>query len=403
MSKPITAFSSRQELHAPLTAAIFRTLHMWVLVLVSSALLAAPAWSGGNVRAVTLSGNQILFDGRETIPNGFIIQAFQFPDKELEACASSAEFCDRVLEGQDFFFARGKFAAKGALDVAEEWNVNTIRFNVSQSALDPANPDFSEDYVAKVTQAAALVRGRGFALILALFDGRNKNAPETLNSPNTKTPLNNTTSLGAAEFLAKKFGSDQGVMIELLNEPWSPGGRRKGWLLWRDGGTSKRGKFAGQSFVGVNTIIGRMRTAGARNVIVVQGIGASFQGYPGGVEDPLNNVLYSVHPFLGSGAEKKLRWDENFGNFAAKHPFLITAWNSPAKKGWCSKLGLGKPAEFLAYIKSRKIGLVAYALDVPGRLLKDYRSSVEEVSGYGDSCGDGGSAGQLIKDHFAQN
>ena len=84
-------------------------LRVWILVFVSSALLSTAAWSFDQIRAVSLNGNQILFDGKETAPKGVIIQAFQFPDKGLKTCVSTSEFCDRQIEGQDFFYARGKF------------------------------------------------------------------------------------------------------------------------------------------------------------------------------------------------------------------------------------------------------------------------------------------------------
>lgn len=379
--------------------------HVIILVLLLLAPVSTANVSFGftGVSGITVDGNKILFDGRDVALKGMIIQAFLYHDEELEKCKAADDFCARLLEAQDFFFARGKYQGKGALDVAKDWNADTIRFNANQGALDASGSYYSPAYVADLVSAVELARKQGFAVIVSLFDGRNKQAPEQLRSRNPLTPLNNQTSLGAAATLAQKFGNDTGVMIELLNESWSPVGRRKGWKLWLSGGKAPRGKFAGKTFVGVNEMIAKIRAEGAKNVIILQGLKASFRDFPGGLQDPLNRVAFAAHPFLGKGDTERLNWDGNFGDFAKDHPFIITAWNNPAKKEWCNKLGLQKPKEFLDYLKSKRIGVIAYALDVPGRVLVDFRESLEKVAGYGDSCDDGGAAGELIKEYFAAN
>jgi hypothetical protein len=385
-------------LKKPLFLIAFAVITMLLLVMASTYTVALD-----NIERIYISENKLLFDQSDNLIEGIIFESFVNEENQLRRCRDRENYCQRHLEARDFFFKRGKYKLKGGLDVARQWGANTVRLNLNQAALNPEEEFFSPDYVVEVTDAVSLARRDGFAVIVALFDARNKKMPNVLRSRNPVTPLDDRNTLEAARVLAKIFGGDTGIMIELLNEPWSPVRRNQGWQLWRDGGTPRRGRFAGKTFVGVNAVISAIRAENAQNVIIVQGLRASFKGYPGGVRDTLNRIAYSAHPFLGKGDEERLDWAGNFGSFAESHPFLISAWNNPARKGWCTALGLNKPQEFLDYLRDRRIGVVAYALDVPMKLLKDFRANVEITTEYGDTCAEGGAAGEIIKKYYLEN
>jgi hypothetical protein len=360
---------------------------------------AASAFSG--IHDVSVNQTRILLNGADTVMKGFIFQVFVEDADQLKQCRQTAEYCERHLQARDFYFDRPPFAENGGLKIARQLEANTIRLNLNQAALDPQSPYHSGAYTNEIVQAVQAARTEGFAVVVALFDGRNTNAPEFLQMRNPLTPIDDETTLRAAKVLANKFGGDPGVVIELLNEPWSPAKRDLGWIYWRDGGTPGRGRFAGKKFVGVNPVIAAIRSEGAKNVILLQGLGASFKGFPGGIVDPLKRVAYSVHPFLETGEPERLDWDGNFGRFAASNPFVISAWNNPAKKPWCHRLGLKKPQEFLEYLDKHRIGLITYALDVPGTILRDFRISTTKFAAYGATCDEGGAAGEIIKSHFS--
>lgn len=351
--------------------------------------------------SVRVSGTTLTLDGKPYIAEGAIFQVFVEPMKPLQACKATAEYCARHIEARDFYFGRGKYQGQSGLDIAKAWGMNTIRLNVSQAGLDPADPSYSEQYVGEIVEATQLARQRGFVVILALFDARNTNAPASLMEINPKTPLDNETTLAAAKVLAQKFGKDNGVMLEALNEPFSPTKRQRGWRLWRDGGELRKGKFAGIKFVGVNAVLKAIRDEGATNVVILQGMGANFRGFPGGVQDPLNQVAYSVHPFFKNGDPRHIDWDANFGNFAKTHPFLITAWGVTWATDWCDATGVDEPRKFLQYLNAKRIGLIVYALDVPTKLLDDFRKSRDKLTALGDDCADRGNIGKLVKDYFA--
>ncbi len=371
-----------------------------IFLVIAMVPLANTANAFTSISEISVSKNKILLNGADTKVEGFIFQTFVEVADQLALCRDRVEYCERHLQARDFYFGRGKFKDKGGLQVARQIGANTIRLNLNQAALDPASPYYALNYLPEVAEAVKLARQKGFAVILALFDGRNTNAPAELIKRNPATPIDDETTLRAATVLAREFGKDRGIAIELLNEPWSPAARRIGWELWRDGGTVDKGRFAGKKFVGVNAVIAAVRSEGAENVIVLQGIGASFKGFPDGVSDPMNRLAFSVHPFFDNGEARRLDWDGNFGRFAEKRPFFISAWNSPARRGWCPKFGFKKPQEFLDYLGKKRIGLIAYALDVPTTVLKDFRKSTTDFAKYGKTCSQGGAAGDLIRSYF---
>ena len=369
------------------------------LLILAVSSVQQPANAG--VQTVTVSGDRILLDGADVPIKGFIFQTFVEDEQQLHLCSKIEEYCARHIEARDFYFGRGKYKLDSGLKVASDWGANTIRLNLNQAALDPVSPFYSQQYVAEITEAVSAARNKGFVVIVALFDGRNTNAPDVLLGRNPVTPLDNDTTLRAAKVLARQFGGDKGVMIELLNEPWSPTRRKIGWLLWRDGGTAKRGRFAGAQFAGVNAMIDAIRGERARNVIIVQGLKASFKGFPAGLNDPLNQIVYSVHPFFGNGEPDRLDWDNNFGQFAESHPFLVTAWNVlPKNNKWCPIWGINLPHRFLDYLGSKQIGIVAYALDVPHTMLVDFRKSTAKSTEFADTCAIKGAPGELVRNHF---
>src|SRR3990167_5010697 len=156
-------------------------------------------------------------------------------------------------------------------------------------------------------------------------------------------------------------------------------------------------------FVGVNAVIRAIRATGAKNVVIAQGIGFSFMGFPGGVIDTQGQLAYAVHPFLSSAPEKS-DWGLRFGNLAATHPFLITAWGANTNDGWCvdTATDIGKPLAFLNYLKQRNIGLAGWAFDSSGAgsITKDFHTYPGVPSVLGTACGEGGGVGTLVQQYF---
>lgn len=86
-------------------------------------------------------------------------------------------------------------------------------------------------------------------------------------------------------------------------------------------------------------------------MITLQGLGASFEGFPGGIVDPKKQILYSVHPFLSTGSPSETNWFNRFGLFSRYHPFVLTAWGAHTRDPWCEESPMGPLKAFSLNIK----------------------------------------------------
>jgi len=253
--------------------------------------------------------------------------------------------------------------------------------------------------VSEIKSAVSRAEAAGYVVDLALFDERDGNAPYTpFWVDNPETPLDNATTEAAALTLAKFYGKDQNVLIELLNEPFPPVTPAVSWGYWANGGVdTSTGQWDGATFVGVNAEIAAIRNAGALNAIIVQGLSFSFVGFQYNVVDPLNRVIYSVHPFPNSVAPNTTTWNSEFGTVAATLPVLITAWNTNSNQAWCTSATYDTPYNFLSYLNSLNVGVIGYGFDVPATIVKALNGN---PTLWPASCGLQGGPGQIMQKYY---
>ena len=149
--------------------------------------------------------------------------------------------------------------------------------------------------------------------------------------------------------------------------------------------------------------INALRKAGARNVLLVPGTqyARSFLGAPA-LDDPLGQLGYAMHPYLGTHNQTRAQWDKKWGNFARTHPMIATEFNSNAGGNYCRPELAEQAEEILAYLREKQIGVVAWALDMPNYLRNpdgSYTTLDDLVCGEHRDGGHGGS-GQMIHDYF---
>ncbi len=363
-----------------------------------------------NSDQITIKDSSIFLNRNPFITRGVIFEGFLEPISWLEECINkkwdSKNFCSRHLDTRDYFYGKNIYKTNNALNLAiKNWNINTIRFNISQTALDPTSTWYNTEYVKEIQQITQIAREKKLIVILAIFSASNRNAPIQLQNRNPYTPLSNEHTLNTALELGKLFGSDEGVIIELLNEPWGPTPtREEGWSLMYKGGKLKnpKSRFYGTSFTGNQDIITQLRKTGAKNPIIVQGLYASFENPPNELIDPLHKIIYSVHPFFVKAKQNANVWDRSFGKFAQTHPFIITAWDAHNRDEWCNLSGVQTVTDFLSYLKKRNIGLIVYAFDVPYTITRDFQSFADEASPSTTKCQPWGGAGELVQQYFNQ-
>lgn len=364
--------------------------HGWVSAAATAlaiVVLAAPAGARTRPRAappaappppgLSVQGARLMQDGAPWVARGLQIVGLVAPDADLAGkyVAAHAHFG----------------AAELAQAVADHANV--VRFQVSEFGLDPSSALYDPGYAAEVAQGVELARAAGLDVIVSLqSQGPAGIAP--------RCPLPDAGAAADWNELAAMFAADHGVMFELYNEPAVPA-TRAGWALWRDGGTVATG-YGTCIAVGMQALIDEIRGAGASNVIIVPGLaGEVTLAGMGGLADPADpadpQLAYGVHyPNL---TQQSTAWDRQFGNAAARVPVIVTEWQANSTTNCVADAPHAAP-RLLAYLALKQIGIVGFALDLPGTIVADYSYAPTTYAGF--ACGTpGGGPGQLLFDTYA--
>jgi endoglucanase len=373
-------------------------------VLLGAWLLAGTALGGGNASAAddnfSISGRQILHNGRPFEVHGLGSVALIEPIAEMRAEGLSA-------------YTPAYEHLKENLGVARGFGANTIRFNLDVLALDPQNARYSAAYLNDVANAINTVRAEGFVVIPVLQPppGLPQGDPNNVGLPNE-------TYARADLNLMDRFKTDRGVMLELFNEPYGP----QTQATWR-------------SYISeINHLILELRSHGEKNILLVEPINQKFQTeapgsqYPGGVTDPLNQILWAIHPYYDpatyfDGADPS-KWGLYFGDFAATHPVIVSEWHANVgplgdlSYDWCKTHPIDTVRQSFKYFSSKLDGVVGWGYDGRGWVVllgyqkrpdgSEYLSSTPTSYNYKDiGCGTkqspqvGRNFGELLKDYFA--
>jgi Cellulase (glycosyl hydrolase family 5) len=333
---------------------------------------------------LSVQGNQLYANGSPFVARGVQLVGLVAPSSYL--------WGKYIPAGQQFGLPE--------LQAVAADHANLIRFQVSEYGLDPANPEYSPGYVTSVENGIETARSLGLYAIVSL---QSEQAAGLVQSAN-RCPLPDAGALAAWNEIASMFGDDPGVMFELYNEP-GPGATAAGWSAWLNGGTVVYGSQIGDSCtaIGMQQLIDQIRADGAGNVIVVPALGGetNLAGMPA-LTDPTDpsdpQLAYGIHyPNLTTGITA---WDKAFGNFSAKAPVIVTEWDGAAITPGCTSGTPAQSVELLAYLASKRIGLVGFAFDLPGTIVQDGSFAPTTYAGF--QCGvPGAGPGQILFDDYA--
>ena len=313
-------------------------------------------------QVVGVSGTQMTLDGSPWLSRGVVLQGFVRPLSQLEAAPSSDAEAAALLRARQNYGAAELTAIKG-------YDADTIRFQISQSALDPNSSLYDPQYFNDVVSAIKQARDAGFVVMVMMQD-------EAITGDSGENPLPTLETQSDWDLFTTAFGTDRGVVFELYNEP-SLITSTANWQLWLNGG-----EYQGQSYLGMETLVTHIRGNGAQNVLVVDGLGvkatnpsdptqapvteaaATLQNVPV-VADPLNRIVYAVHPYQ-HGLSDESQWDAEFGSPSATLPVWADEWSAPTQLA----LGLGTlpsyqvAVDFLNYARLHSIPICTGAFDV---------------------------------------
>lgn len=314
---------------------------------------------------VGVEGRHFTLNGKPWMPRGVMIRGF---------VGAPAFLKDQV---PNTFHARLNFGQE-ELDAARRFGADTLRFQLSQPSFDPLDPLFDAEYKKDIVTAIQLARRNGFVVDISMQD-------EWRSGEATLHPFAIAQTVRNWDELNTLFGTDEGVMFELYNEPHAPN-TPENWRIWKFGD----GQAGPTAAVGMQTMVNRLRSQGSRNVIVVDGL--NYANTLHGVldiEDPLQKIAYAVHPYLHGNADPS-RWGERFGDASRVRLVYANEWSSGAD----SPLGLKglktyQPAvDLLNYLREHEIPLSAGEFDVEGVL-------IDEVPGWTPSSYSGSTPQRL--------
>ena len=325
----------------------FRVL--WVVLaafFLSFLSVAAMAGSGD----VSISGRQLLRDGKPWVPRGFVLVAFVAPKEHAK---------------ESFAKARARYGNQ-LLEKVQGFGADVVRIHASQAALDPKSPIYTPSYLEEYKKGIALARAKGLTVIVSMQWEETTGLKGQSNMPSDMTRR-------AWERLAPVFANDLGVMYELFNEPGLKEQTARNWQIWKNGHQS---------------LIELVRKAGAKNVLIVEGlrIGHYLNNSPR-LADPMNKLVYGVHPFINRETRTRADWERDWGRFADSHPVIVTAFNAHSGRANCKPDTPRIVANLLEYLNEKRIGVIFWAFDLPGPIFEDGR--LERLTNFDNfSCSD---------------
>ncbi len=249
--------------------------------------------------------------------------------------------------------ARSHWGAAELKGIKTKLGVDTVRFQVSQPALDPQSSIYDPAYLSEFLKPVRLARASGFVVILSM----NAQAPSGI--PNL-TCMPNDSTVRAWQTITPAFAYDQGVMLELFNEPCK----------------SSKAQTKSEWAQSMQTMIDTVRGLGSTNILLLDGLwwARSTNGLFPLVHDTLpKHLALSVHPYLCKGFSTQKQWQNQFGASTAKYPLIATEWNATPTNGCVGSTTPDVALSLIRYLQSLNVGLVEWGIGSPhGKIVKDY-------------------------------
>ncbi len=222
------------------------------------------------------------------------------------------------------------------------WHANSVRVPLNESCwlgISGVDPDLSGAIYRKaITGFVHRIERRGLNVILDLHFAHDGDVPaqDLQKMPNADHTPDFWRSV------AKKYGDDRAIVFDLFNEPHDVG-----WACWRDGC-----EIDGYQAVGMQRLVKVVRNTGAKNVILLGGIGWSgdiSQWAAHMPNDPRHNLTAGWHVYNFSACTDPTCWASQVGGVAGQAPVIIgelgqtdcAHWFVDQLMGWADDRGIG--------------------------------------------------------------
>ncbi len=212
----------------------------------------------------------------------------------------------------------------------------------------------------------------GLYTILNLHDDDQAGSPYGSNA-NVPKP----ESIAFWKIFAAHYASKPMVIFDAFNEPQYPDG--KTWL--KGGGIVKGSTGKTAPIVGMQALVDTIRTAGAKQIIVIGGmrypiIYARKYGVKLRINDP--NIVYTKHWYRQIASGDATLWNSSLGYFKGHYPLYLGEWallpNPKADatyrcKGATMQNANQKVINFLNYMDKNQMSWTAWQFDIDHLIL----------------------------------
>jgi hypothetical protein len=225
---------------------------------------------------------------------------------------------------------------QAAVTAIKAWRVDAVRVPLNEACWNGAsyvNPAFAgASYQRAVADYVRLLNANGMVAVLDLhwtagaYSGPGAGCASARAVCQKPMP-DRAQSVTFWRSVARTFKDNNAVIFDLFNEPYpelaSGGNQAAGWHCWRDGGSACAG--IGYPVAGMQTLVTAIRATGARNVIMLGGIGLAndLTGWLAHEPaDPDHNLVAAWHDYNTSPCNTPACWNSQVAPVVAKVPLV---------------------------------------------------------------------------------
>jgi len=318
---------------------------------------------------VSIDGKDFRKDGVTWVPKGVVVEGFNEPPVLR-------------IHNPIAMIAQNNYNSNELQAIKRIFGGDTIHFKISQPGLDPLSQIHDPTYISEIALAVQLARKESFVVILSM-DSQGENGIDNLPC------MPNDSTARAWRSLAPTFAKDQGVLLELFNEPCK----------------SSNAKNNEEWAIGTQMLIDAVRESGSINILLLNGLmyGRFTNGLFSLVHDSLTNrIALSIHPYLSNSFRSAQDWERSFGASSREFPAIATEWNATPTNGCVDESTDQLSLKLVRYLQELHVGLVGWAIDSPhGKIVVDHTTfrptDYTAFKNCGDQSGSGG--GKLIANY----
>ncbi|MGW7239505.1 cellulase family glycosylhydrolase [Streptomyces sp. NPDC054804] len=309
------------------------------------------SWSGSNAvpTAFTLNGTTCNVDSEPTPtptptptgpPGTGTAPALHVSGSKLVDAGGTAH---RLLgvnrSGGEFMCVQGYGIWDGPVDDAAikaiaDWKANAVRIPLNEECwlgLSNVKPEYAgANYINAVKDLVARVESFGMTPILDLhwsygqYTGNSAGCSD-VHATCQKPMPDAQYSPSFWSSVAGTFKDDPAAVFDLFNEPYpdrATATTAQAWACWRDGGTCPG---IGYEVAGMQDLVNGIRSAGAKNVIMIGGLAYSndLSQWPAyKPTDPAGNLVASYHVYNFNTCANESCWNSTLAPVAAQVPLV---------------------------------------------------------------------------------